>query len=171
MADEVEAGADAGDFDDFVDPPPAAADPASDAEDFVEDRPPTPPLGWEEGGTDMEVLQAAPGRSGKPGGRPATTEVFVLDPADHMTSDFLDPVEEAAVIATRAEQIPRTGDVFLPKGVRRRTDDPVGLAEQELECGCCPLTVRRERSHRHGVSVIEIRRVRDLLLLNGAEPN
>jgi DNA-directed RNA polymerase subunit K/omega len=88
-------------------------------------------------------------------------EIYVLPPDECMTSDFLEPNEVARVLSVRAEQIARTNDVFLPKGVARASYNPVELAKQELRAGMCPLIVQRVR----GKNVIEEHRVRDLLLL------
>ena len=146
---EDEVDPTAGDFDDFAEEEEPSAIDDSDDEAVADD---------DDADADVEYESLPPTKAKQE----QSNVIEVLPPDEMMTSDFLSPIEVAAVLACRAEQL-EDSDPFLPPGVVRTSHDPVEIAKQELRCGLCPLIIQRKRSHGNKL-VIEERAVRDLQL-------
>ena len=174
MAGEEFAEADLGDFDDF---PEEEADPNDEesedeeedpaeaqdisAEDLEDDLSPYGDIGENVAGKKRTKVLSDPEKLLK---GQAPDEIRVLPEDQHMTPDFITDYELGRILSVRAEQIDRSNEVFLPKGVSRPMK-PVARAKLELMSGMCPLILQRVRSHG-GNLVIEEHLVRELRLIN-----
>lgn len=175
MAGEEFAEANLGDFDDFPEEEPdpdneesedEEEDPAEAQdiapEDLEDDLAPYGDIG-ENVATGKKISKVLSDPKNLLKGQSAD-QIRVLPEDQHMTPDFITDYELGRILAVRAEQIDRSNEVFLPKGVPRPMR-PVARAKLELTSGMCPLILQRVRSHG-GYLVIEEHLVRELRLIN-----
>jgi DNA-directed RNA polymerase subunit K/omega len=170
FADTFVEDAENGDASDGEDPEEAAPDPEagdsgsgseSEDDDGVDVVTETSETEAELNAVLEDEVFAPPGAPSRPTG--ATRKI--LPRSQYMCSDYLTAYEVAAVLATRATQIDKTGQVFTPpeKQVESSAEK---RAMEELKAGCCPLIIWRQRSHG-GQLVVEEWTVRELTLPAG----